>query len=635
MRGFGNIRPFGIFIYIGILLLFFNLTITNIQALKGGSEGTSGTLPLETDNYWYIDKETQIKSKLDFFDGNIVINSTGRVIIDNNGELNLENVNIGFNSSGVGIPTIHVLAGGILRIKNLTSRITYSNESKLIYKLVIDMNGFLQMDDCYWEMGNNESEKSGLIIRSSKIIIRNSSFGNGYSGLLFQNTGNLSITNCSFYANTYGCLLINTSNIEFENCTFRENYIKDIQLMNSHLAVINLNLSYSPITNGFELDNKSKLDIYWYLNLILTDKSDKPVSSVEVVIVDNYDSEVFIGGTNETGQLTLIKLLQQSASFNSSLNYNPFKIKASKGKEDYAGTFYIELTQYNSSKNHTLKLKKEDKDGEGGIEDSLMLFCICGMTIITVFLILMSINVYLARKKVGLDKYSTIGGAKKDQRVYGSKSELITCSECGTQVTDDATFCPHCGDYFEGEEVFCPGCGARISDKAITCPKCGRIFEDGSRVNLKEGKKETDPKNSEIANKKAKGKKNGYFSTKTEKSEQLLCSECGAVIDINDTMCPGCGSIFKGHTKNRTEKVARKITSTEEKEKVRENQDKKRKTGAERSLEIEDEDEIGDESDLEYFEGDLDKKDAYMCSICGAGVSSKTKVCPKCGTELE
>jgi predicted amidophosphoribosyltransferase len=627
MRGFGNIRPLKIIFYLGILLLFFNLIIGNIQGFNGNSESSMGTLPLETDNYWYIDNEIRIRSKLDFIDGNIVINSTGKVIIENNGELNLENVNIGFNSSGVGIPTIHVLDGGMLSIKNMTSRITYSNESDLTYKLVVEANGSFEMDNCYWTIGNNESKKSGLILRSSKLTIRNSVFGNGYTGLNFQNIDNLTITNCTFLANNYGCVIVNSSNVDLDNCTFNDNLIKDIQLINSQVSVTNLNSTYYLITNGFELDNASRLDIYWYLNLLMTDKSDKPISSVQISVIDGTDVEVFVGETNETGQLSWIKLLQQSVSHNSSFDYNPFKIKASKDvkdKDDYTGAFYIELSKSNSSISHIFKLKKDKKADEGGLDDPLMLFCICGMTIVTVFLILMSVNVYLARKKVGLDKYSTISGLNKDQRAYGSDSEFITCSECGTQVTDDADFCPHCGEYFEGEEVFCPGCSARISEKATTCPKCGRIFEEDTKGKKgKKGKKDKNGKEDKNAKKKLEGEREGEAIVKdTQKGEKpkgkiepekLLCSECGAVVDRDDTKCPGCGFVFEGDSTFDIKKVARKITRDEE-------QTKSSETPT-------------DQEDSDYIKGDY--KDAYMCSICGASVSGKTKVCPKCGTELE
>jgi ribosomal protein L40E len=633
MRGFGIIRPFCILICLGILLLLFNLTIGNVQAFEISRGGSVGTLPLETDNYWYIDNEIRIKSRLDFLNGNVVINSTGKIIIGENGKLNLEHVNIGFNSSGVGIPTIHVLDGGELYIDNMTSRITYSNESKLIYKLIIDKNGTLEMNACDWVLGNNDSMRSGFIIHSSKIKICNSTFSNGYTGLLFENTNSISISRCSFYGNNYGCMILNTSNIEFDNCTFWGNYVKDIKLVNSHLSVINLNLSYLPITKGLELDNTSKYDVYWHLNIIVTDKSDKPLSSVQILIMDGNDAEVFVNETNETGQLTGIKLLQQTVYHNMSLDYNPFKIKASKDrkdKKDYTGTFYIELSKANSSTTHTLELKKGKEDDASGFDDPLMLFCICGMTIVTVFLILMSINVYLARKKVGLDKYSTIGGINKDQRVYGSDSELITCSECGTQVSDDATFCPHCGEYFEGEEVFCPGCNARINEKAESCPKCGRIFEEEKSDKKEKSKSQVDITASD-KRKETKSK---------SKTEKLLCSECGAVVVGADTECPGCGSVFKEHSTRKTGKVAQKITQAEElqeskggKEAKEVYEAKKGKQGKELEKRTKSLESSEDLEDSDYIKGD--HKDAYMCSICGAGVSSKTKICPKCGTELE
>ena len=51
---------------------------------------------------------------------------------------------------------------------------------------------------------------------------------------------------------------------------------------------------------------------------------------------------------------------------------------------------------------------------------------------------------------------------------------LITCPECGEQVSDKAKKCVHCGASLVLEEKsFCPECGATITGKVKNCPNCG------------------------------------------------------------------------------------------------------------------------------------------------------------------
>lgn len=54
---------------------------------------------------------------------------------------------------------------------------------------------------------------------------------------------------------------------------------------------------------------------------------------------------------------------------------------------------------------------------------------------------------------------------------------LITCSECGGQVSSTAAACPHCGAPVSAapaaEERKCEECGAVLPDGAAACPNCG------------------------------------------------------------------------------------------------------------------------------------------------------------------
>lgn len=58
---------------------------------------------------------------------------------------------------------------------------------------------------------------------------------------------------------------------------------------------------------------------------------------------------------------------------------------------------------------------------------------------------------------------------------------LITCQECGKEVSDKATSCPNCGVPIRDTNIntkFCKHCGENIDKECIICPKCGKQVEE-------------------------------------------------------------------------------------------------------------------------------------------------------------
>lgn len=58
---------------------------------------------------------------------------------------------------------------------------------------------------------------------------------------------------------------------------------------------------------------------------------------------------------------------------------------------------------------------------------------------------------------------------------------LITCSECGKEVSDQAQNCPACGAPIATPKAnvkFCKHCGESIDKECIICPKCGKQVEE-------------------------------------------------------------------------------------------------------------------------------------------------------------
>lgn len=62
---------------------------------------------------------------------------------------------------------------------------------------------------------------------------------------------------------------------------------------------------------------------------------------------------------------------------------------------------------------------------------------------------------------------------------------LITCPECGKEVSDKATSCPNCGTPINNSanQKFCQHCGEQIDSDCVICPKCGKQVSDLSHKN--------------------------------------------------------------------------------------------------------------------------------------------------------
>lgn len=58
---------------------------------------------------------------------------------------------------------------------------------------------------------------------------------------------------------------------------------------------------------------------------------------------------------------------------------------------------------------------------------------------------------------------------------------LITCLECGKEVSDKANACPACGAPIANKQnntKFCKHCGEIIDSECVICPKCGKQVEE-------------------------------------------------------------------------------------------------------------------------------------------------------------
>lgn len=62
---------------------------------------------------------------------------------------------------------------------------------------------------------------------------------------------------------------------------------------------------------------------------------------------------------------------------------------------------------------------------------------------------------------------------------------MITCPNCGEQISDKAKKCVHCGEVLIPEEKkCCPDCGAELEEEVDSCPKCGCPIENNSESRI-------------------------------------------------------------------------------------------------------------------------------------------------------
>jgi RNA polymerase subunit RPABC4/transcription elongation factor Spt4 len=608
------------FILSTMIMIIFLLASNAVDSYHAQSTSTDVGFDL------IISDESTLDEKIEFINQRILLNT--ELTIKSGEDLSIINSTLIFNTTEATNRSITLLSGSTLNMI----------DSTIIY-------------------GGPDLTNPGLIVHTSNIKIVNSNFISNYVGLSLINISDVVIDQCNFLNNSIGILLDNCENITFSNCIFNNNTESAISLkysgINENINIINstiilpgqapgsesnlvvlnnselnfINVTYSSnFERKLKLDNSSELSVYWYLNFKTVNENLNDISKVEVLIYYEKHGLIIKGRTDQSGQLKWLLVQEKKILGNESIiNYLPIFIEANKKGYSQKIANISNLTNEFEFLNVVLEKTKEDSGDD--ISETLYMVCTCFIIVIVVFVIMMAINVQIMKRKLGPQGFEALYQKGKKPGESGTIADgTIACSECGTQISADVSFCPHCGEYFEGEEHTCPGCHAVVNEDDTSCPKCGRDFESKSE--------DTDVHGGSLKKEKLK------VQSSKAKDDKQFCSECGAVVKVDEDQCPGCGRAFVSELgesttgKSKLERTTKSSVSSSSKNKKsgKDVQGLARKITAAEEAKLESEHRINNED----HDDELEISDeSYICSMCGATIVGEASKCPKCGIEFE
>ncbi len=224
------------------------------------------------------------------------------------------------------------------------------------------------------------------------------------------------------------------------------------------------------------------------------------------------------------------------------------------------------------------------------------------------------------------------------------KSQFFMCPDCGALISEDASKCNNCGVKFdpdmedvspetsevdaesqeladmlvekadgdidghwykdEAELFLCPNCGSFIPSDAGNCSKCGVVFEADDET----ADEVAASPDLEVA--RDPDAPDGYWY-KEEKSQFLLCPECGSLISEDAEKCSNCGIKFD------MDETEPEIQPDKESEDL-----------MDLLVDGTEKEEKNDDIDGFWYR---DKAELFLCPDCGAFISGNASECDTCG----
>jgi len=235
-----------------------------------------------------------------------IVDLNGNLIVENIGNLTLDNVTLRVNAT----------SNGGIRIENNGSLYIADSEinssSGFAYLFWVNPGSNFSLEDSHvHKVGYSSTDlgRSGLYILSSNSKINGSVMTNNYMGAVLKDTS--------------GCLV--------NNSVFGYNVLYDLFLLSSENVLIT-NTNYNTLVRN------------WYLDVKVVDTGGSPVQNAGVVITDVYNSVLYSGNTPSSGSIPtqIVKETFENKS-GSDRNYNPYRINVTKS--GYLGNVtYVNVT---------------------------------------------------------------------------------------------------------------------------------------------------------------------------------------------------------------------------------------------------------------------------------------------------
>ena len=91
---------------------------------------------------------------------------------------------------------------------------------------------------------------------------------------------------------------------------------------------------------------------------------------------------------------------------------------------------------------------------------------------------------------------------------------MITCPNCGEQVSDKAKKCVHCGTILiQEEKKKCAECGAELEEESTECPNCGCPVDEVNALDESEKPQKVEVTGVKVAARKRTTKYHSLFSS--------------------------------------------------------------------------------------------------------------------------
>jgi len=361
-----------------IIIALVAITCGALVASGAGAPGDDAYGSPLGDGIWETEGDWVVEDGEDLLYENLTINVNGNITVDFGGKLTLRSVKMVMNCTEDLEFHIKVTTGGELTLSDLDGDpITTSDRTELRswfqsarYTIQIDGGATMSVlqsrisdlgdtdviglniesDDVLFDQSMLDSFSSIFVDGKSPVFRGTRITGDLESSLYFQNSGAVledsRIINCYYGINARGTPSPSLTGTDVANCFFPMNleqasvsmigglleaapYGTDIRLnQSSQLNLLDVTFNIGSVVF---LDDVSKMDVSWTLNLRVTDQEYQPLENASVEVNDSRGMTVFSGVTGPSGTVS-IELLDRIIDLTMVDMRNPHSVRVDKDR---------------------------------------------------------------------------------------------------------------------------------------------------------------------------------------------------------------------------------------------------------------------------------------------------------------